>query len=488
MENGILFQAFEWYISDDGEYYNDMLLKLDELEEIGVTAIWLPPVCKATCTNDTGYGVYDLFDLGEFDQKGAKRTKYGTKEQLKKLVCEIHKRGMNVYADVVLNHKAGADRTEKFMAIMVDENDRTRDISEAKEIEAWTGFDFPGRRDKYSNFKWNYNHFTGVDYDNITKTRGIYKIVGENKGWGFGVSDEYGNFDYLMFSDIDLAHPDVVEELKKWAVWFADELDLDGFRMDAVKHMDEVFIEDFANHIRKEKGEDFYILSEYWVNDMGENNSFLDNINYKSDLFDVSLHFNLYTASKMASQYDLRQIFDNTIVKTHPALAVTFVDNHDSQYGESLESCIEPWFKEIAYGLILLRQDGYPCVFYGDYYGTGGDNSQDGFREQINVLAKIRKKFAYGDQDDYFESPSSIGWVRHGDKDHKDKCAVIISSGDMNTIRMFVGEEQEGKIYSDYTGNNVGRVNIDSEGFGDFMVSPGSISVWIEEGLTTLKK
>lgn len=478
-----MFQGFEWYLPDDGKYYKDMLLKLDDLKEMGVTAIWLPPVYKATGTNDTGYGPYDLYDLGEFDQKGSVRTKYGTKEQLKELISEIHKREINVYADVVLNHKAGADRAEKFRAVMVDENDRTREISEEKEIEGWTGFDFPGRGDKYSDFKWNFNHFSGVDYDNLSETSGIYRILGENKGWSLGVSKEHGNFDYLMFSNIDLAHTDVAEELKKWAIWFIDELDLDGFRMDAVKHMDEVFIKDFVDHVRQAKGEDFYILGEYWVNDAGENNEFLDHIDYKSDLFDVGLHFNLYNASKMGGKYDLRQIFDNSIVKTHPLLAVTFVDNHDSQAGESLESSIEPWFKEIAYALILLRAEGYPCIFYGDYYGTNGEFSQPGIKDEIDILAKIRRNFAFGDQDDYFESPSTIGWVRHGNEDHPNKCAVIISIGDMDTIRMFMGEEQARKIYADYTGNNQEKVYIDDEGFGDFMVGPGSVSVWVEDGL-----
>ena len=478
-----MFQGFEWYLPDDGKYYKDMITKLDHLKDMGVTAIWLPPVYKATGTNDTGYGTYDLFDLGEFDQKGNVRTKYGTKKELKELISEIHKREMSVYADVVLNHKAGADRAEKFKAVMVDENDRTREISEAKEIEGWTGFDFPGRKDKYSSFKWNYNHFTGVDYDNLSETSGVYRILGENKGWSLGVSGEYGNFDYLMFSNIDLAHPDVVEELKSWAIWFIDELDLDGFRMDAVKHMDEVFIKDFVDHVREVKGEDFYILGEYWVNDAGENNSFLDNIDYKSDLFDVGLHFNLYSAAKMGGEYDLRQIFDNSIVKTHPLLSVTFVDNHDSQAGESLESSIDPWFKEIAYALILLRAEGYPCIFYGDYYGTNGEFAQAGIKDEIDVLAKIRRNFAFGDQDDYFESPSTIGWVRHGNENHPNKCAVIISIGDMDTIRMFMGEEQIGKTYADYTGNNEGKVHIDDEGFGDFMVGPGSVSVWVEDGI-----
>lgn len=484
MENGLLFQGFEWYLSGDGRYYDDMILKLDELKEIGVTAIWLPPVYKATGTNDVGYGSYDLYDLGEFDQKGSVRTKYGTKEQLKNLIKEIHQRGMSVYADVVLNHKAGADRSEKFEAVMVDQNDRNNEVGRAHEIEAWTAFDFPGRGNQYSDFKWNYNHFTGVDYDELTGTKAIFRIIGENKGWNWGVSNEKGNFDYLMFSDIDLAHPDVREELKSWAIWFIEELNLDGFRMDALKHMDQGFVEEFVGHVREIKGEDFYFLGEYWVNSEEVNDAFLNKINYTSDLFDVSLHFNLFEASKYAENYDLRKIFDKSLVKTHPTLSVTFVDNHDSQPGQSLESWVETWFKEIAYGIILLRSEGYPCIFYGDYYGTGGEYPQAALKDKIDVLAKIRKKFAYGEEDDYLDSESSIGWVRHGNENHPQKSAIIISIGKMATIKMFVGEDQAGKSYGDYTGNNNDTITIDEEGYGAFEVGPGSISVWIEEGLT----
>lgn len=482
MDNGLLFQGFEWYLPDDGNYYKDMLLKLDDLTAIGVTAIWLPPVCKATGTNDTGYGIYDLFDLGEFHQKGSVRTKYGTKEELNTLIKEIHKRQMAVYADVVLNHKAGADRAEKFMAIMVDQEDRTKEVGEPIEIEAWTGFDFPGRKGKYSDFKWNYNHFNGVDFDNLTGTNAIYKILGENKGWNLGVSSEKGNFDYLMFADLDLAHPDVKEHLNEWSIWFIEELNLDGFRLDALKHIDEAFINELVDHIKFHK-EDFYFLGEYWVNDLGLNEEYINSTNSNIELLDVPLHFNLYKASEGGSNFDLRQIFDNTLVQSHPTFSVSFVDNQDSQAGESLESSIEPWFKEIAYGLILLRRDGYPCIFYGDYYGTGGENSQPGYKESIDKLAKIRKNFAYGNQDDYFHSSNLIGWVRHGNEHHPNKTAIVISTGDMNILRMYVGEGESGKVYADYTGNNDGKVTIDQEGYGDFMVGPGSISVWIEDGI-----
>src|SRR5699024_659778 len=111
----------------------------------------------------------------------------------------------------------------------------------------------------------------------------------------------------------------------------------------------------------------------------------------------------MFNASKDSENYDIQTIFDNTLTKEHPMMSVTFVDNHDSQPGQALESFVESWFKKIAYGLILLRKDGYPCVFYGDYYGINGDHPIEGQQEMINQLLDIRKNYAYGEQDTYME-------------------------------------------------------------------------------------
>lgn len=62
--------------------------------------------------------------------------------------------GIGIYLDAVLNHKAGADRKEKCRVVKVDQNDRMKDMGEPYEIEAWLGFDFPGRKGKYSDMVW----------------------------------------------------------------------------------------------------------------------------------------------------------------------------------------------------------------------------------------------------------------------------------------------------------------------------------------------
>jgi alpha-amylase len=479
--NAVMLQAFEWHLPDDGNHYKNLKDKAEALKNSGFDSVWLPPVFKGTGTNDNGYGIYDLYDLGEFDQKGTVRTKYGTLEELRELIDVLHENDFDVFADVVLNHKAGADYTEVFEAVQVDEEDRSTEISEPHEIEGWTGFNFPGREGKYSDFEWNFNHFTGIDYDQKNDVEGVFKIVGENKHWSQGVSNEKGNYDYLMFADIDHEQPDVQEELLSWGEWFINHIDIDGIRFDALKHIEQNFIKDFIKHLEEVSEKELYFFGEYWMADNEEKNGYLYNTNYHTDLFDVSLHYNMEAVSKNSTEYDMRKIFDHTLVQEHPLLAVTFVDNHDSQPGQSLESFVEPWFKKIAYGLILLRKDGYPCVFYGDYYGINGENPIEGHKEMIDRLIEIRKLYAYGKQTDYFENKDLIGWVRHGNEEHPGSLAVVISTGDMQGLRMNVGEDQAGKTYVELTGNNSNEIQIDEEGYATFEVGPGTLTCWAEK-------
>jgi alpha-amylase len=130
-----MLQGFEWYCSSDGSYYRQMKENISLLKNAHITSIWLPPVTKGGSTEDVGYGVYDLFDLGEFDQKGSIRTKYGTKEELHELISALQNEGIQVIADVVLNHKAFADGTEVFKIVEVDPHDRNKEISEPYDIE-----------------------------------------------------------------------------------------------------------------------------------------------------------------------------------------------------------------------------------------------------------------------------------------------------------------------------------------------------------------
>src|SRR5688572_16171003 len=93
--NGVMMQFFQWYLPADGKHWERFKDRAAELHGAGFTAVWLPPMYKGSRgAHDVGYGVYDLFDLGEFDQKGTVRTKYGTRAELDTAIGAAHTAGL----------------------------------------------------------------------------------------------------------------------------------------------------------------------------------------------------------------------------------------------------------------------------------------------------------------------------------------------------------------------------------------------------------
>lgn len=164
--NGIMYQGFEWYLPADASLWNKLKAEAKNLKESGITAIWLPPAYKgANGREDVGYAVYDLYDLGEFDQKGSIPTKYGTIAEYLEAVKALKEQGIYVMADIVLNQRIGADEVEEVLVIPENENNRVQDIGGEKKIKAWTKFTFPGRKGKYSDYIWSCKDFDGADWD-----------------------------------------------------------------------------------------------------------------------------------------------------------------------------------------------------------------------------------------------------------------------------------------------------------------------------------
>ncbi|WP_445438714.1 alpha-amylase [Dyadobacter frigoris] len=300
---------------------------------------------------------------------------------------------------------------------------------------------------------------------------------------------ENGNYDYLMLSDIDFRNPFVKEELKRWGEWFYETVGVDGFRLDAIRHMDPEFYNEWLDHLRGKYQKEFYTVGEYWVPyDLQSILTYIEATNQRMSLFDAPLQGNFYKASKENSDFNLCTIFDDTLVQSYPQLAVTLVGNHDTQPLQSLEQTVEAWFRPLAYALILFRKDGYPCIFYTDLYGTKyKDTGNDGEEHEITlekidkleVFLYVRKHLSYSQQNEYFNHPNCIGWTREGDDEHKGSgCAVIISNGEEGTKTMSVGAKHAGKKFVDYLGNVSDEIVIGEDGSATFKVSGRSVSLW----------
>ena len=492
MQNGTMLQFFHWYYPEDGSLWNKLKEESKRLSELGITAIWIPPASKGTTGGySVGYDVYDLYDLGEFDQKGTVRTKYGTKDELVNAVNAVHEAGIKVYADIVVNHLGGADEEERITVKRVNPDNRNEFTSDAFEINAYTKFTYPTRNGKYSDFVWDHRCFTGTDYASDLDETGIFSIQNEyGEGWEEVVDDEKGNYDYLMFTDVEFRNEAVREELKKWGKWYQETLKFDGVRLDAVKHIAPQFYNEWLDYMRAEVKEDLFAVGEYWAPGyLHLLERYIDATNGRMSLFDAPLHRNLHTASKEGKDFDMRTIFDETLVAKNPSLAVTIVENHDTQPLQALEAPVEPWFKPIAYSIILLRQDGYPCIFYTDLYGASyTDKGSDGNDyeiflpkcDELEALLKARANYAYGEQRDYFDHGNCVGWTRAGDDEHGG-CAVVLSNGDEGFKNMEIGTRYSGKTFVDMLGKHTGEVMINEDGWGEFYTNAGSVSVWIEK-------
>ncbi|MFW6389289.1 MAG: alpha-amylase [Marinilabiliaceae bacterium] len=486
-KNGVMMQCFHWYTPADGSLWKEISQNASKLSKAGFTALWLPPAYKgANGADDVGYGVYDLFDLGEFDQKGSVRTKYGTKEEYLSAIKAAQKAGMQVYADVVFNHKLGADEPEEFQATPYNPQNRNEAIGDLQTIKAWTHFKFPGRKDKYSELKWHWWHFNAADYNVFDKkTDAIYLF--EGKTFDDNVDLSLGNFDYLMGCNLDINNPDVQKELFHWGEWYLETTGVDGFRFDATKHVKSEFFLEWLTHIRKQCDQKCFAVGEYWSGNSEALKHFIDVTDERMMLFDVTLHYNFARAGKEGQNFDLQTIFDNTLVQEHPTLAVTLVSNHDTQPLQSLESVVEGWFKPLAYALILLRRDGYPCVFAADYYGahyqgTGKDGNEyeiwmDSHQWLIDRFLSTREKYAYGDQYDYFDHPNCIGWTRMGQKEDPRGMAVVLSNGEDGAKHMETGSPDT--LYIDITEHISETVTTNGDGWGEFRCKAGSVSVWV---------
>lgn len=491
ISNPVLIQFFHWYYSPKGKLWNDFSDKIPELHQLGISMVWLPPAYKGrTGKESVGYDAYDLYDLGEFDQKGSIETKYGNKEELLNAIKLAHKHGIKVIMDTVFNHKAGADETETVKAIKVDPNDRRKILSNPFEIKAWTKFTFPGRNGKYSDFVWDYKCFSGVDWNEESQQTGIFKILNEyGEKWESIIVKERGNYDYLMFSDIEFRNEAVRDEIKHWGEWFFSKTQIDGFRLDAVKHITPYFFLDWIEHMHNYTQKPLAMIGEFWENDINSILECIETTRAKMCFFDAPLHNNFYQASIKGNQFDMRCIFNNTLVQQRPDLAVTLVDNHDTQPLQALESPIEIWFQPLAYSMILLRKDGLPCVFHPALYGTTYvDKGHDGKIynitlpkvDELPLLLQARQQFAYGDQCDYLDHPNTIAWARLGnDEISGSGCVVILTNGNVGYKDIKMGSKFANRTFYDFLNHRNEEITTDSNGCTRFWCNAGSVSVWV---------
>lgn len=490
---GVMLQAFHWYLPNDGALWHQLAGRAEELAAAGFTSVWLPPASKGHVGGyDVGYGTYDPYDLGEFDQKGSVRTKYGTREEYLVAIRALQGAGIAVFADIVWNHRLGADGSEVVRATPYAASNRHHALGPPREVEVWTRFDFAGRAGHYDERTWDARHFVAVDFAEGDPNPGAIHLF-EGKHFDDAVDEEFGNYHYLMGCDVDHGNPEVRERTLDWGRWFLDTTGVDGLRLDAVKHIPTwvlpMYLDALREHQVATRGERaaLPVVAEYWSAHLPALEHFLHATGERMALFDVPLHFTFHLAGRVGADFDLRSVFDGSLVAARPHLAVTFVDNHDSQPMQALESTVAPWFKPLAYALVLLRRDGLPCVFVADYDGAAYTEQRWGgepvdvhlapLRTFLDACLRLRGELGGAEQLDHFDHPNVIGWSRMGPGV---AAVVLMSNGDAGHARIPVAVP-DGTTFAEVLGAVAGEVDVVA---GAVEVScPGrGVAIWVARG------
>lgn len=455
--NGVMMQGFYWDVPTStpaGTWWQNLGSKATELSQAGITAVWLPPAYKGSGALDVGYGVYDRYDLGEFNQKGTVATRYGTIGQLQSAIGALHGQGVQVYEDMVMNHFTSADAQELANG----------------QYNVYTSFTYPGRNNTYSNYQWHWPNFTATQQ---APNNGWYQW----KAYDFQPYANGDAYDNLLGSEIQYNNnPSNVNETIGWGNWITTKLSLDGYRLDATKHMYTPFVNQWLDAVKGTSGR--FAVSEAWFRNLGDMNNYAASTGGRTSLFDVPLHYLFNDMSNGNGSWDMRGLQFAGFTEANGALSVSFVDNHDTdQTGGALFSPVSN-LKMLAYAYILTRDKGYPCVFYRDYY-------EYGLGAQIKNLIAIRKANGYGVAAEYtsVNDANVYAYSRAGDASHKGLLELLNDGG--SAASKGISTPFKGASLTDATGNNAGTITTDANGYAVFPVGARSYAVWVPTGGTT---
>lgn len=191
-----------------------------------------------------------------------------------------------------------------------------------------------------------------------------------------------GDWDAMyFFYDYDQFQKRTKDTLINYAKWNYTDLNVKGFRMDAVKHFSPEFVGDMLDSLHDEGMDPTLVVGEWYSTNTAELSGWVNNVKSFMDagtqaaiqprVFDFSLRENLRQACDDAG-FDVRNVFNSSV---HDASGlsgynvVTFVNNHDFRDASGFASLVRN-HPNLAYTYILTNnQIGVPAIYYPDYYG-----------------------------------------------------------------------------------------------------------------------
>jgi pullulanase-type alpha-1,6-glucosidase len=395
--------------TDKGFYHGGDLAgltaKLDYLDQMGVTAIWMTPVFKnkpvqgSGADISAGYHGYWITDFTQFDPH------FGTNAELETLIAQAHAKGIKVFFDTIVNHTADVIEYVEDQYTYRSKADFPYRDADGLPFDdrdfAGTGT-FPALD---PNISFPYTPVVPPAEANVKvpvwlndpiyyHNRGNSTFSGENSLYG----------DFFGLDDLFTEHPAVVDGMIDIHKYWISNFGIDGFRVDTVKHVNAEFWREFTPaimaHAQAVGKPEFFVFGEVFSG----NPELLSYYTTDSDMpavldFRFQEHVKTYI-SQQGSAQDLQELFADDDYFTDEDSNVyslpTFVGNHDrGRFGYFLNADNNSSLSDadmlarvkLANAMMYFSR-GVPVTYYGDeqgFTGDGGDKDarQDMFPSQV---------------------------------------------------------------------------------------------------------
>ena len=392
--SGVMLQGFSW------DSYNESQWKVlekqaDELKNY-IDLVWLPQSGKCLETTQVmGYMPYYYFN---------QNSSFGSEAELRSLITKFKAAGIGAIADVVINHR---------------------------NTEGW--YTFPAETYKGVTYQMQSTDICKNDDGGTTATQAA------TDGVSLSQNNDEGT-DFGGCRDIDHKSENVQKVIKAYLKYLKDDLGYTGFRYDMVKGFDGSHVADYNDATGVE-----YSVGEYWDgNDKIE--SWINRTNKKSAAFDFQFRYNVRDAvngaanGKVTTSSDWSKLNSNDNLMhdaNYRRYAVTFVENHDTQYRSETEQN-DPLRKDtIAANAYMLAMPGTPCIFQPHWRD---------YKPELKEMIAARKYAGITNMSNYANKQSKKTLYVNEVTGTKHKLLVAVG----NDADKYAGETDYTKILSGY--------------------------------------
>ena len=392
--SGVMLQGFSW------DSYNESQWKVlekqaDELKNY-IDLVWLPQSGKCLETTQVmGYMPYYYFN---------QNSSFGSEAELRSLITKFKANGIGAIADVVVNHR---------------------------NTDGW--YNFPAETYKGVTYQMQSTDICKNDDGGTTATQAA------TDGVSLSQNNDEGT-DFGGCRDIDHKSENVQKVIKAYLKYLKDDLGYTGFRYDMVKGFDGSHVADYNDATGVE-----YSVGEYWDgNDKIE--SWINRTNKKSAAFDFQFRYNVRDAvngaanGKVTTSSDWSKLNSNDNLMhdaNYRRYAVTFVENHDTQYRSETEQN-DPLRKDtIAANAYMLAMPGTPCIFQPHW---------NAYKSEIKEMIAARKYAGITNMSNYANKQSKKTLYVNEVTGTKHKLLVAVG----NDADKYAGETGYTKILSGY--------------------------------------